>query len=451
MSKKITGLRFQENRKPAGKTIPVGKKQPLTITRLSHDGRGIALLDNKTWFVSGALPEEKVIARVLSSQGKSVNARCEQVITASAVRQQPPCSYAGACGGCDLQHISYQDQIALKQQNVKDQFHRLANINFDNWSPPLLSKPFEYRRRTRIAVRYNEQTDQLDIGFRAAFSQQIINVTNCLVLEDTIASLLKQIPACLQQLSAKKHIGHIELFNGSTPAMLIRHTAPLPETDISLLSNFCTTHHCQLWLQGKDQPSPYLADKPLHYNVSTSQLQLTLNYQMGDFVQVNTQINQAMVLQALDWLKVQPDETVLDLFSGLGNFTLPLATQAKEVVAIEAVKDMVELAQQNAKYNHLTNINCYSADLNQPLSGEHWSKQAFTAILLDPPREGAADIITQMKKLDTKRILYVSCNPATLARDAKLLLEQGYRITKAGIMDMFPQTAHIEVMVLFER
>lgn len=451
MSKKITGLRFQDNRKPAERAIPVGKKQSLTITRLSHDGRGIALLDNKTWFVAEALPKEKVIARVLSSQGKWINAQCEQVITASPIRQQPPCTYAGTCGGCELQHIPYQEQITLKQQNVIDQFQRLANITLDNWSPPLLSTPFEYRRRARIAVRYNEQTAQLDIGFRAAFSQQIINVASCPVLDNAIAPLLQQIPTHLQQLVAKKYIGHIELFSGSMPAMLIRHTAPLPEADITLLSNFCKAHHCQLWFQAKGQPNPYLADKPLHYILSIDQQQLTLNYQMGDFIQVNAQTNQAMVLQALNWLKIQPNEAVLDLFSGLGNFTLPLATQAEKVVAVEAVTSMVELTKQNAAQNNLTNITCYSADLNQPLLEQHWAKQPFAAILLDPPREGAANIVRQMKKLDTKRILYVSCNPATLARDAKLLLEQGYRITKAGVMDMFPQTAHIEVMVLFER
>ncbi len=451
MRKKLTGLRFQNNSKSANSHIPIGKKQRLTIKNLSHDGRGITLLDNKTWFVAGALPKEEVIARVLSSQSKWVNAKCEEIITTSTNRQVPPCHYATTCGGCGIQHIPYPEQITLKQQNVIEQFQRLANITISSWQAPHVSNPLGYRRIARIAVRYNEQTAQLDIGFRAAFSQQIINIKHCLVLDKAIQPLLADLPTYLAKLTAKKYIGHIELFSGSVTAMLIRHTVPLPANDKLLLNDFCKANHCQLWLQGKDNPAPYLTESPLTYPLTINQRPLILNYRMGDFIQVNPTINQAMVRQALNWLQLKPNEVILDLFSGLGNFTLPLATQAKQVIAIEVVASMVEATKYNALQNNLNNVECYQADLNQILSEQYWAKYNFSAILLDPPREGAVNIVKNMKKFNSKRILYVSCNPATLARDAKLLIEQGYQISKAGIMDMFPQTAHVEVMVLFER
>lgn len=454
MSKKTPqGLRFQtgSRKQTQQKVIPVGKKQRLTIDRFAHDGRGIAQVDGKAWFVAGALPTEEVEARVLTAQSKWVDARCERIFKAAAIRQTPPCRYADKCGGCELQHISYEQQLAIKQQNVIDQFQRLAGVTIEQWQPILFSEPFEYRRRARIAVRYNEQTEQLDIGFRAAFSQQIIAVDDCLVLSPSLHELFKQLPACLNQLSAQRSIGHIELLGEDPSALLVRHTAPLNDADKTILQRFCKDHQCQLWLQGKGEPELYQGSSILNYSLQTNQRILNLEYRPGDFIQINGKLNQLMVLQALDWLQIQADERVLDLFSGLGNFSLPLATQAKEVVAIEAVDGMVKLAEKNAQLNDFKNVFFYQTNLSEPLAGRVWAKGGFPVVLLDPPRDGAAEIVKQMKKLDTKRVLYVSCNPSTLARDASLLIEQGYRIKKAGIMDMFPQTSHVEVMVLFER
>lgn len=452
MSKQQQGLRFQNNRQPsATKSVPTGKKQRLTVERLAHDGRGIAHFQNRTWFITNALPSEEVEVRVLSSQSKLVNANCEKVITPSPLRQIAPCPYFGVCGGCELQHLAYEEQVSFKQNSVVEQFQRIAHTTLDEWQAPLVAEPFQYRRRARIAVRYNEQTKQLAIGFRAAFSQQIIAIGDCLVLTESLNQLLKLLPSCLEKLMAPRHIGHIEFFAGDQNALLIRHTAPLTSKDIDTLLAFCEAQQCQLWLQGKAEAEPYMVSSPLSYQLTINQQLFTLNYQMGDFVQVNAAINQGMVQQALDWLQVQAGETVLDLFSGLGNFSLPLAKQAKQVVAVEVIEDMVKLAKENAKLNAIANALFYKADLTQPLANQVWAQQSYAAVLLDPPREGASEIIKQMKKLDTNRILYISCNPATLARDSKLLLEQGFRLKKAGIMDMFPQTSHIETMVLFER
>lgn len=452
MSKKPQGLRFQSNRKPSTSgIIPVGKKQRLTIERLSHDGRGITTLQDRTWFVTGALPTEEIEARVVSTQSKWVHAKCEKIITAAPIRQTPPCQYAGICGGCELQHIPYAEQIKLKQNSVIDQFQRLANLDITDWQPPLIDKPLHYRRRARIAVRYNEKTKQLDIGFRAAFSQQIVPINHCVVLTESLNQLLQKLPECLQQLTAIRHIGHIELFEGNQTALLVRHTAPLNSIDLNKLVAFCEAQQCQLWLQGKDKPSPVNSESTLNYPLTIEKQSFTLNYQIGDFIQVNADINQLMVQQALDWLNVQSEESILDLFSGLGNFSLPIANKAKQVIGIEVVENMVNLAHSNAKQNGINNTLFYQADLSQPITNKTWIQEKFSAILLDPPREGAIEIIKQMKKLETNRLLYVSCNPSTLARDTKVLIEQGYKIQKAGIMDMFPQTSHIETMVLFER
>lgn len=452
MRKNNHSLRFQSNQKStADRTIPKGKKQRLVIERLAHDGRGIATLYNRTWFVTGALPDEEVDVSVISSQSKIVNARCERVINASPARVSPPCAYAQQCGGCELQHLSYDDQVKLKQANVTDQFQRLANISITNWQPPITSAPFEYRRRARIAVRYNESTKQLDIGFRAAFSQHIVAIDDCLVLTASLRQLLKPLFSCLQQLDNARHIGHIELFSGNEIALLVRHTSPLSESDTQALVNFCKQHACLLWLQGKAEAVPVHSEQSLSYPIKTPTGTLTLSYQMGDFIQVNESVNQAMVLQALNWLQLQSSDNVLDLFSGLGNFTLPMATESKQVTAVEAVENMIKLGNENASKNNLTNAVFYQANLSDPLLDKTWSNDTFSVVLLDPPREGAFEIVKQIKHLKATRVLYVSCNPATLARDTKVLIEQGYKINKAGIMDMFPQTSHIETMILFER
>ena len=252
----------------------------------------------------------------------------------------------------------------------------------------------------------------------------------------------------LRQLSNPKALGHVELFSGSAIAVLLRHMAPLNEADMGVLQAFCQMHNAQLWLHGEDQPQPLDAHQGLGYRLEQWGLQLA--YRPGDFVQVNAGVNEAMVAQALEWLAPQADERVLDLFCGLGNFALPLARQAREVVAVEGVATMVERAAQNAVSNNLHNVAFYQADLSQPLENAEWAKDGFAAVLLDPPRDGAYEVVRKLSGLGAKRLVYVSCNPATLARDTVELMKQGYRLKRAAILDMFPQTAHVEAMALFE-
>jgi len=232
-------------------------------------------------------------------------------------------------------------------------------------------------------------------------------------------------------------------------AVLLRHTAALTETDLERLRAFCDEHRAQLWLQGDGQPQPDDPSAALGFELPRWQLQLA--YRPGDFVQVNGLVNEAMVAQALDWLAVQPGERVLDLFCGLGNFALPLARQAAEVMAVEGVEAMVQRAADNARNNALGNAHFYRADLSNPLASETWARGGFAAVLLDPPRDGALQVVRGMRELGAQRLVYVSCNPTTLARDAAELAQQGYRLRRAGILDMFAQTAHVEAMALFEK
>ena len=252
----------------------------------------------------------------------------------------------------------------------------------------------------------------------------------------------------LRQLGNPKALGHVELFSGSAIAVLLRHMAPLSDADMKVLQDFCITHNAQLWLQGEGEPQPVDLTQSLGYRLETWGLKLA--YRPGDFVQVNAGVNEAMVAQAIKWLAPQADERILDLFCGLGNFALPLAQKAREVVAVEGVATMVERAAQNAVSNSLHNAVFFQADLSQPLVDAAWAKAGFNAVLLDPPRDGAYEVVRKLSGLGAKRLVYVPCNPATLARDTVELMKQGYRLKRAAILDMFPQTAHVEAMALFE-
>ena len=449
MAKKDGGLRFQPSGGSRAPQVPVGKKQKLLIERLANDGRGIGFVEGRTWFVSGALAGEQIEARVLGAHGKIVEARVERILTASAERRAEACAHAKVCGGCSLQHMPHSDQLALKQRMLAEQLSRLANLVPQEWAAPLVGPELGYRRRARIAVRWDNKAKRLDVGFRAAASQDIIAIADCPVLVQPLQPILRALPQVLRELNKPQAIGHVELFSGSSSAVLIRHTAELSEADVARLQAFCAAHTAQLWLQGVAEPQPLESAQPLSYRLEDYQLNLA--YRPGDFVQVNLPVNDVMVAQALAWLAPQADERVLDLFCGLGNFALPLAQRVRELVAVEGVATMVERAAENALNNGLSNAHFYQADLSKPLAEARWAQGGFTAALLDPPRDGAFEVVRQVAALGVERLLYVSCNPTTLARDSAELQAQGYRLERAGILDMFPQTAHVEAMALFVR
>ncbi|MDX1299399.1 MAG: 23S rRNA (uracil(1939)-C(5))-methyltransferase RlmD [Pseudomonas sp.] len=447
MAKKDGGLRFQPSGGSRAPQVPVGKKQKLLIERLANDGRGIGFVEGRTWFVSGALAGEQIEARVLGAHGKVVEARVERILTASAERRDEACSHAKVCGGCSLQHMPQTDQLALKQRMLAEQLSRLANLEPREWAAPLVGPELAYRRRARIAVRWDHKAKRLDVGFRAVASQDIIAIDACPVLVQPLQPILRGLPQVLRELDKPQAIGHVELFSGSCSAVLIRHTAALGEADLARLQAFCTQQDAQLWLHGSAEPQPFEPAHELSYRLEA--YNLSLAYRPGDFVQINQSVNDAMIAQALDWLAPQADERVLDLFCGLGNFALPLAQRVRELIAVEGVQAMVERAALNAETNGLSNAHFFQADLSNPLAAADWAQGGFAAVLLDPPRDGALQVVKQMTTLGVKRVLYVSCNPTTLARDSAELLAQGYQLERAGILDMFPQTAHVEAMALF--
>ncbi|MGE8480065.1 MAG: methyltransferase domain-containing protein, partial [Pseudomonas shirazensis] len=387
MTKKSKGgLRFQPAGGDRAAQVPVGKKQRLDIERLAGDGRGISFHEGRTWFVSGALAGEAVEARVLGARGKIVDARLERVLQASPERRPAPCRHYDRCGGCNLQHLPHAEQLALKQRMLAEQLQRVAGIQPEQWAAPLSGPEFGYRRRARIAVRWDVKNRQLEVGFRAEASQAIIAIDECPVLVQPLQTILRHLPTVLRSLNKPQALGHVELFSGSAEAVLLRHVAPLPEDDLARLQAFCKEAGAQLWLQGEGEPAPVEAGQTLGFTLQPWQMQLA--WRPGDFVQVNAQVNTAMIEQALAWLAPQPDERVLDLFCGLGNFALPLARQAREVVAVEGVQVMVERAAANARDNNVHNAAFFQADLSQPLAGAEWAAEGFSAVLLDPPRDG---------------------------------------------------------------
>lgn len=449
MARKQGGLRFQPSGGQRAPGVPAGKKQRLSIERLAADGRGIAFNEGRTWFVAGALAGEDVDARVLSAHGKVVEARTERVHQPSAMRRAAPCPYVDRCGGCTVQHISHTDQLALKQRQLAEQLLKVASVEPQAWAPPLVSPEFGYRRRARVAVRWDPKRQVLDVGFRAAASQQIVSIDHCMVLVQPLQRIFNELPGILRSLKAPQAIGHVELFHGTAPAVLVRHTAALSDADQAALRAFCATQGAQLWWQGAEAPAPDQPGAVLGYTLAPWQLELA--YRPGDFVQVNEAVNQAMIEQALAWLAPRPGERILDLFCGLGNFALPIARMGAQVVGVEGVAGMVERASVNAERNGLDTATFYQADLSQPLEAAGWAEQGFSGVLLDPPRDGAFETVRHISSLGPDRIVYVSCNPATLARDTVELRRQGYALKRAGVLDMFPQTSHVEAMALFEK
>lgn len=443
--KRQSGLRFQPTGGRQSRGPVPGQKQMLSIERLAHDGRGIAFADGRSWFVSGALPGERVRARVLAARSKVVDALAERIEQASAERVEPFCALAGRCGGCTLQHMPLEQQRSLKQDYVQEQLQR-AGVTVANWCPQLAAADRGYRRRTRLAVK-QDRDGRLQLGFRELASQQIVNVEQCPVLVPELQQLLPPLNSFVRSLKQARAIGHLELLSGSAVALLVRLTAALDESEQAAWRTFAADQGIQLWWQRDGEPVADLPGTRLTYSLPDQALDI--HCRPGDFVQVNAELNRQMVSQALSWLDIRPADRVLDLFCGLGNFSLPLAQRAATVTAVEGVETMVEWASATARQAGLDNVEFFACDLFAPLDGLDWAQQKHDIVVLDPPRDGAEGIAGQLAVFGARQVLYVSCNPATLARDAALLTGQGYRLERACSLDMFSHTGHVEAMALF--
>lgn len=425
----------------------------LEITRLSHEGRGIAHHDGKTVFVRGALPGETVTARTSLIRSKYNEADTVEVLKASPDRVAPPCPHFGICGGCEMQHMSPDAQIAYKQQVLADQFRHFGNLEPETWLPPLRHDTPDYRRKARLGVKFVIKKDSLLVGFREKGSPFLADIGSCHVLDQRIGGRIMALRELIGGMEARDTLPQIEFAAGDEGiALIFRHMEPLSTSDQEKLVGFCRDLGWQCYLQPGNYSTvhrvwPEEGEDRLTY--AFPDFNLTMRFHPLDFTQVNTGINRQMVKLAVDMLDPQPHERVLDLFCGLGNFTLPLATRAGKVIGVEGDAAMSERGYENARHNGLANVEFHAQDLTADFSGQPWAKEGFDALLIDPPRSGALEVVRYLPRFGAKRIVYVSCNPATLARDAGELVKAGYVLKQAGVMDMFTHTAHVESIALF--
>lgn len=440
----------RRHRKQPIPTAPV----EITIDSLAHDGRGVGRINRKATFVDGALLGEKVVMQYTRCHGKFDEGRAVEILEPSADRVEPRCSAAAICGGCSLQHMKPEAQIAMKQRILQDQLAHFGDLEPAQWLEPMTGPIYGYRRKARLGAKYVEKKGRALVGFREKNSSFLAEIDQCHVLVPEVGLAFPDFRELIESLQERLQIPQIELAQGDdATALVVRHMKPLPESDVAALVQFCQQRQFHLYLQPAGPDSIHKvwpADNALRLHYTLEDFGVTLQFHPTDFTQVNPQINRTMVKQAIDFLDPQPGERILDLFCGLGNFTLPLATRAAHVVGVEGDDAMVVRGRENAAANGLSNVEFYGADLTQPFEGQPWAHGGFDKILIDPPRSGALEIVSKMTVFKPKRIVYVSCNPATLARDAGELKKQGYRMLKAGVMDMFPHTTHVESIAVFE-
>lgn len=422
--------------------------ETLRVEGFSHEGRGIAKHEGKTLFISGALPGEEVKFTVEKTHRRFDEASCTEIIEASEHRTSPACQYFDQCGGCDLQHLQHQQQIETKQSWVLDQLQRLGGFQPNSIHTPLRSSEWAYRRSCRLGINQLMRDGSAIVGYRRKASNKLIAIEHCPVLEDPLNKILKELPTLLETEDNFKYITHAELsLADNQGSITLRVKKSLSENLLKRFSELAVQNNFQLHIDDGTSVKPTTLNLPLYYTVNHSNTQI--NFQPGDFIQVNATVNNAMIEQAIDWLELSTEDRVLDLFCGIGNFTLPVARYVNNLVGVEGVEEMVLRAGKNAEINGLTNCDFYRADLTKDLRALPWYKQGFNKIILDPPRSGAIDVIQQLGSHNPDYILYISCNPAALARDGSELIKQGYKAERFCVMDMFPHTSHVESMLLF--
>ncbi|MGV6816202.1 MAG: 23S rRNA (uracil(1939)-C(5))-methyltransferase RlmD [Thiotrichales bacterium] len=434
--------------------LPQGEFEAV-IESLSHDGRGVTHLEGKAVFIEGALPGEQVSFRYVEKTRHFDAGVVVEVLSASEDRVEPRCPHFSVCGGCSLQHLASDRQIAFKQQAMLEGLEHIGKVTPDEILPPLTARSWGYRRKARLGVRYVRKKGRVLVGFREKRSGFLADLSRCEVLHESVGGELEALQAFLVELDCRERIPQIEVAVSDThTALVFRHLDPLTAADKERFQAFNAAHEFQIYLQPKGPASIHclegISSEALFY--AHPDYQVKVEFGPLDFFQVNSELNRQMVPLAMALLEVQPEDRVLDLFCGLGNFTLPLARHAAEVVGVEGDLEMVKRARQNAIDNQIDNTRYFVANLMEALGQESWINERYDKILLDPPRSGAKEVITHFDKLSPSRIVYVSCHPGSLARDAgELVHTHGYRLVKAGVMDMFPHTAHVESIAVFER
>lgn len=426
----------------------------VTIESLTNDSRGVAHHEGKAVFVDGALPGEVVRCETTKRTSKFDTAKVLEVLEPSADRVQPKCSAAGVCGGCSLQHMSESSQIHAKQQVLLENLQQLGKLKPQSVLTPLQGPHWNYRRKARLGVKVVPKKGGVLVGFREKQSGLLAVMEQCEVLDERFSRLIVPLRELIGKMTTARRIPQIEVAAGDDAAVLVfRHLEPLSESDKVLLKDFAQQHSLSIMLQpaGPDSIQALYPAMQELLEYRLDEWDVSISFRATDFTQVNAVINKLMISRALELLAPEEEDEVLDLFCGIGNFTLPLARATKHVTGIEGDSVLVNMARENAIRNGISNAQFITADLyDAPLDGS-WLHRKWDRILLDPPRSGAMEVMQRLPELQPKRIVYVSCNPATLARDADILVNKyGYNLKAAGVMDMFPHTKHVESVAVFE-
>lgn len=424
------------------------------IEDLSHDGRGVGSHGEKTVFVHGALPGERVLVRITDRRRNYDEGEAVEVLEPSLHRIVPPCPHFGQCGGCSLQHLDPAWQIRFKQNTLAQNLEKIGRVSPETFWEPLTGPEWDYRRKARLSVRYVHKKERVLVGFRERYGRFVADMQECLVLDQRIAGQLNDLSGLIHSMDARRTIPQLEVACGDDCcALVFRHLEPLSEGDLEKLREFARETGIAVYLQPSG-PASIHGLEPVNTEMAFElpEFGVRLVFGPSDFIQVNTEMNRKMVRRALELLDPSKEDRVLDLFCGLGNFTLPIGTLAAEVTGVEGDPELVLRADKNAERNGLTNICFHAADLNEDPDSAPWLKQRYDKVLVDPPRSGAEFILPHIAASGARRMVYVSCHPASLARDAGILVRQfGFRLVGAGVMDMFPHTGHVESIALFER
>jgi len=421
------------------------------VAGLTHAGEGV-VHGGKTAFIGGALPGERIRFRRTRRHRQHDDGELLEVLEASPARVVPRCPHFGVCGGCALQHLAPAAQLAAKDGELRDALVRLARATPDRWLTPLEGPQWGYRRRARLGAKFVRRKDAVVVGFRERAAPYVAQLRSCDVLAPPAGELIAPLAAMLTELSIREQLPQIEVAvaDNATALVLRVLTAPTAD-DAARLAAFAATHGVRLYLQpaGLDSVRELgPPGEPLHYRLP--HFDLEMQFAPTDFIQVNGAVNAALVQRAVELLEPTPHASVLDLFCGLGNFSLPLARRAAQVVGVEGDAALIERARGNARLNRLANADFHVADLAAPPDPSlPWMRRSYTHVLLDPPRTGARAVLATVARLAPQRLLYISCHPGSLARDVGVLVhEHGFTLAAAGVVDMFPHTAHVESLAL---
>lgn len=432
-------------------------KQPkhlkdIEIQDLDHEAQGVAKAHQPILFVQGALPNERCNVQINELKKSVWKGQATKVLRASPLRQEAFCSSFAECGGCQTQYVSSSDMLEMKQSAIA---HLIQKSMGDfaatiPWQGPLTDDDKGYRRKARLAVDARNPK-QLKVGFRGKSSNNVVNITECPVLRPELQGLIPGLQKAINRLNSARGIGHIDLLQGvGQPLVSVRVTRPLSQSDTRQLVDFAKEHQCELLVESESGKYESLTEGPLTIGYPLPGNVAIYAYP-NDFIQVNEAINEQAVTQALDWLQLNKDDQVLDLYCGLGNFSLPVSKNCRKVLGIEGVPEMVQRATSNAQKNGIDNVEFVCHDLNTDNWLQHADTKGINKVILDPARAGAGVAMQSIVELNPEIVLYVSCNPVTFGRDIAGLIKQKYKLEKISLLDMFPYTAHSELMAVLHK